>query len=553
MCAQSISCTAGDWRFAVEGERLHSICWRGVEIVRGLSAPVRDLAWGARAEIAADPEVVAASGQVRVTRRFRLTGGDAEGSLSIIADAEGDLTASWELAARRDVATNRAGLCVLHPLAGVQGRPFQIVTPSGAAVDGVFPSLIAPAQPARDIAMLRHEIAGVCVQIRFEGEVFEMEDQRNWSDASYKTYCRPLAAPKPYEIKAGETARQSVRIRVSGAPGEGDAPAAAAQDVVMPEILLAAAPGWLGGPGVPGAAHLARFAAAPWAEADLAALAGAPLDAEFVTPDGAAPGAFLKSWAERLQRAGLRPRHVLALPETYLKSHQPEGPWPAGPTPADCAAAAQDAFASARIGMGVLTNFTELNRLPPASRSGRGAYVSHGNSAIVHAADDLSVLQTLEAFPSICRSARMIGGERAYRLGLCAIAMRTNPYGPALADNPDGARVTMTDADPRQGDDFAAAYAIGVAAQAALGGAEAVGLGARSGPFSIAGPLAAAIAGLAAMAGRSARVEVDRGRVRIDGASGRLWANAALSPWAPADASPLAAAQWRFEPAEGRA
>ena len=45
--------------------------------------------------------------------------------------------------------------------------------------------------------------------IGFVGEVFEIEDQRNWTDASYKTYCRPLARPFPYRIEPGETVEQT--------------------------------------------------------------------------------------------------------------------------------------------------------------------------------------------------------------------------------------------------------------------------------------------------------------------------------------------------------
>ena len=36
-----------------------------------------------------------------------------------------------------------------------------------------------------------------------EGDTFEMEDQRNWTDASYKTYVRPLALPWPYTLAGG--------------------------------------------------------------------------------------------------------------------------------------------------------------------------------------------------------------------------------------------------------------------------------------------------------------------------------------------------------------
>jgi hypothetical protein len=30
-----------------------------------------------------------------------------------------------------------------------------------------------------------------------EGDAWEMEDHRNWLDASFKTYVRPLALPYP--------------------------------------------------------------------------------------------------------------------------------------------------------------------------------------------------------------------------------------------------------------------------------------------------------------------------------------------------------------------
>jgi D-apionolactonase len=39
-----------------------------------------------------------------------------------------------------------------------------------------------------------------------------MEDQRNWSDASFKTYPRPHAWPKPYLLKAGEEVSHSIEI-----------------------------------------------------------------------------------------------------------------------------------------------------------------------------------------------------------------------------------------------------------------------------------------------------------------------------------------------------
>jgi len=129
----------------------------------------------------------------------------------------------------------------------------------------------------------------------------------------------------------------------------------------------------------------------------------------------------------------------------------------------------------------MLTNFTELNRYQPQHKI--GDYITHGNSAIVHAADDRSVMETLEALPQIFESGRAIAGTRSYRLGLFSIGMRTNPYGASLPSNSEQKNKTMTYDDPRQKTLFAAAYAIAVATQTARYGIEAVTLAASSGPF----------------------------------------------------------------------
>ena len=49
-----------------------------------------------------------------------------------------------------------------------------------------------------------------------EGDAFEMEDQRNWADASFKTYVRPLSKPRPYVIAKGAADRQRITVSVEG-------------------------------------------------------------------------------------------------------------------------------------------------------------------------------------------------------------------------------------------------------------------------------------------------------------------------------------------------
>jgi D-apionolactonase len=41
-----------------------------------------------------------------------------------------------------------------------------------------------------------------------------MEDQRNWTDASFKTYSTPLELPFPVEVAAGERIFQRVVLSI---------------------------------------------------------------------------------------------------------------------------------------------------------------------------------------------------------------------------------------------------------------------------------------------------------------------------------------------------
>lgn len=532
----------GALAFRLEGGNLRSLCWKGTEAVRGLSAPIRDESRGTLSETDATEEVHETADRFLLRRRFRAAEGALEGELAIDADAEGRVEARVTLRALRDIHVNRAGFCLLHPLQGVAGEPLLVTHADGREEEAAFPAAISPSQPVVDIHRLRHRVGSVDVEIAFEGETFEMEDQRNWADASFKTYCRPLSLPRPYGIGAGETVTQGVIVTLRDAAGRSVAAAAAPPSgVPMPEVLLAAEPGWLA-PGMPfpAAGLLLRLRAGEEAgEATLeevtATLSGGGLlDLEVVLPEGVEPGEALDAMGRRLALRGLHPRHVIALPETFLRSYQPTDARPGEPGPEACAVAARRAFPEARIGWGMLTLFTELNRHPGAGDV--GDYVTHGSSAIVHAADDASVLETLEALPQVFADARTIAGARALRLGLVSIGMRSNPYGAGLAGNPGLGRRTMTDRDPRQRGLLGAAYAIGAAAAAAAAGAEALALAAPAGPFGIleadgaARPILHAMAALHGALGQEVRVDPVEGLRGLAWDRGAILANAALAP-----------------------
>jgi len=490
----------GDMAFILADGALAALTWRGVEVVRGIICLVRDEDWGTylAQDVVETIERNGDAGTFEYRRRFSVADGALAGEFTFTADPSGELAAVARLVASRDFRTSRAGLTLLHPIEGVSGTRLDVTHPDGTVETTHFPALISPSQPVFAIAGLAHAIDGIDVRLRFAGEVFEMEDQRNWSDASFKTYCRPLGLPCPYVIARGGIVEQSIHVKLSGRPVRRQRSARAVSPGRMPEIMLALTPHWLPDAGlVPTLGRIGAGGLLLRIEADdrgsttalesVAALAGATaagVDLELVLRSGTqSPLAALRAVAAQCAAAGLAARNILALPQAYLRNYQPGDPPPAGPTPEDCVAAARDAFSTARVGAGMMTNFTEFNRRRP--RPGQGDYVTHGSMATVHAADDRSVLETLEALPQILASGRAIAGDRPYRLGLVSIGMRTNPHSAGVDPNHALRRRTMAENDPRQRGLFAASYAVGVAAAAAFGTIEALALAAPIGPFGV--------------------------------------------------------------------
>ena len=476
------------------------LCWHGVEVVRGIACPIRDENWATHASMLADESITQTPEGFEI-RQVRLAAdGALRVSLVFQASADGIFHATAEMSAARGFVTNRAGFTLLHPLHGVAGTALSITHPDGTTTDSQFPLLISPDQVADRIAGLRHSVNGIDSEIAFTGEVFEMEDQRNWSDASFKTYCRPLSLPRPYRLQAGEMQRQEIQIHLRGTPpGKSTAAHTSAPAtleltssgetipclaVAMEEGVLPAAPVHrlcsLLNPDILQLRVTPQTAAAVCESAKALTAAGpAEIELEIVVPSTDDPQAALARIAADCKAASLAVARVVALPESYLKSYQPDGPWPAGPAPHDLMEYVRAAFPGAGIGGGVLTYFPELNRCRPAGCD----YVTHGATAITHAADDETVIENLEGLSHVLKSGRALAGERDYCLGLVAIGMRSNPYGSGVVENLQQNRVAMAGADPRQRGLFAAAWAVGAVAATEGHKVSSLALSALVGPF----------------------------------------------------------------------
>ncbi len=543
-----IRLSAGPLSIDLEGGAVRYVRYAGHEAIRGIDYLVRDRNWRTpparftthRREETTDGFLVELDGVVEeddIDYRFRLTvEGHAHGRLEIRAEGE----------ARSSFLTNRTGFIILHPILGVAGRPVTVTHKDGSTSHSHFPDLISPDQPILDIRALRHEVApGLFVTCRMEASlpadpetIFEMEDQRNWTDASYKTYVGSLLDPWPYRLEPGAPVSQRVTLTFEGEAGGDSLPGigAGARAATLrlgdggagrvPEIGLGLMPAYRAGAGAEGnpALFLRPQFITAYAETDapdlgetladyarIAKALGAAVQLELVLPEGKSPRSELAAVAEACAAAGLKPARVIVCPAAYLKSIQPSGRWPEVIDLAHIHGEARKAFPGAVILGGMLSYFTELNRKRPPVATVDG--VTCTTAPIVHAADDTSVMETLEALPAVVASMAAMSPGISLHVGPSSIGMRHNPYGASTASNPKRIRLAMAEDDPRQRGLFAAAWTVGYAATLADTPVTSVALNHLAGPQGVSGtggkvfPVFHVMAALCAAGGR-ARVAV---------------------------------------------
>ncbi|MGO7582062.1 hypothetical protein ACC689_04720 [Rhizobium ruizarguesonis] len=507
---------AGKLEADLANGNLRTIRYDGTEVLRAISYLVRDRDWGTYSPEITDLRIEQSDDRFELTYRGRCEGPDDTRlviDVRIIGSAD-RLDFEAEAIAATGFEANRCGFCILHPIVGLAGSPATVEHVDGQIVATRFPDAIEPWQPFQDMRAITHEVMpGVQAECRMEGDTFEMEDQRNWSDASYKTYVRPLALPWPYQIAANQPVRQKTSLVIRDIGGATRHPPAAASGgaiklelgartgtmpdigvIVTPEeadatlsaksVLSEIAPQELLFHFDPGAGHgveaLRRFAAIATVHRGRSTL-------EIVLPCKSVPASETAEIARQMQLAEFRPDAIMISPSVDRQSTPPGSKWPECPPLDEVYTAGRAAFPGIRIGGGMLSYFTELNR--KRVPDGQLDFVSHCTNPIVHAADDLSVMQTLEALPFITRSVRAIYGDKPYRIGPSTIPMRQNPYGSRTMDNPVGARIPMANRDPRHNGRFAEAFALGYAIRVLDAGLECLTLSALSGPFGlIAGP-----------------------------------------------------------------
>jgi hypothetical protein len=348
-----------------------------------------------------------------------------------------------------------------------------------------FPDLITQYMPFSNMGSIRHDVGSAHeTMVSFEGDVFETEDQRAFTDASYKTFSRPLEMPRPYKVDAGTVIRQVVTVRhpnLGVAPGThspSSAPEPAASvriggasgstmptiGACLPPVDLLPDPRVEAAVGELGLAHLRLSvtttdegaAAAIERGARLAAEAGAGLEVLLV---GTADDPALGDLIGRLAYAGAPVARLMAVD-------------PAGNT-TSAALAARVRTAMGQAGLGApLVGGSRAYLYQLISRGVPGELVdlvSFPTNPQVHAFDETSMAETIEALDAGVRTAAALAGGKPVCVAPVSLRPLFNPdlVGP---EPPVPAGELPWRYDRRQVGGFTAAWTLGsVAAFAAAG------------------------------------------------------------------------------------
>ncbi|AYB34310.1 hypothetical protein [Chryseolinea soli] len=377
---------------------------------------------------------------------------------------DGSITFEISGEALADQLKNRAGFCVLHPPDTTLGQPAEALHTNGDTTRSAFPVNVDPVNPFKDMKGLRWQTLGDWYTLAFEGDVFETEDQRNWTDASFKTFCTPSNLPFPVSLKKGDRVHQKITFMPPALPpmvaDEGRIRILVNKDrVTVPEIGVGAASNVQVSPAIGrviremGLSHF-RIDVRPlghdwvtgFSEACVAAseLQLAPEVALHLSADYKLE---LDAFTQLCLQNRLSLKRVLLLGDSDAVTPQ---------AIIDQASSLKTHFPKTHFGAGTNYNFQQLNqRHIDATAVDFVSFAAHPQE---HAIDDLSLIENLGAQEDVIFSAQALYPDHAVHISPITLKKRFNPY----ASDPKNITMSETDrTDPRQSTPFCAVWTLG--------------------------------------------------------------------------------------------
>jgi D-apionolactonase len=466
---------AGPLTIELHGPDLRYVRTARNEVVRRVYMAVRDLNWNTLPVVVSEPVVEAGSDEFRVSfdARNAVDGIDFSWHGTIEGTGDGQVSYAVDGIAQSTFMFAKVGLCIHHPPDESAGRLFRGAAPD-TPVGGALPQHIGPqitlVDDAWDIPLfdpvewLEIDMPhGERIHFDFEGDLFEMEDQRNWTDGSFKTVSTPAYLGYRHTIELGGRIRQKVSFQVEGLAPPAP-PGRRVQrrtlyirgklDVVVPPLGLGSA-----SHGVPPTAAqtaLLRALGPSHVRVDVRPGRVERLERGLAEAESIGAGLELalfvngdRSMVDEVV-ATLSASSV-PLARTLVFADGAET------TPLEYVQYVRDRLGGSPVGGGTNVYFNELNRNRPDPE--QLDVVAYSINPQVHAFDELSLVEGLAAQYETVRSARAFLGSTPIAVTPITLRPRFNAVATVEESVADGGLPPQV--DPRQMSQFAAAWTLG--------------------------------------------------------------------------------------------
>jgi len=199
---------------------IRNVTYKGVQLIDLLYTAIRPWDWSTLAAESHTEDVKVNGSECIITISDTFAGA-LEAQTIITLTADNTFLVDYQLKGLAEYSVNRWGICFcLHSgdwmgsTVNSSGKTYtllQDISPQ-RVIDGVTQGLFPAANEMHFVAPDQRFI-----KVNSTGKVLEAEDQRNWTDNTYKIYSGSLSEPRPFVTSAGSIWKQSVKFEV-GAP-----------------------------------------------------------------------------------------------------------------------------------------------------------------------------------------------------------------------------------------------------------------------------------------------------------------------------------------------
>ncbi len=209
--------THGGFTLDLAREAIRNIRFEGVQLIDLLYTAIRPLDWSTLKadEYSADVQIIGNDCVITINESLASA---IVAKTEVILSSSNTFSVGYELKGLTEYQVSRWGVCFCLNTADWMGSSVvssgntyslaQDISPQ-RVVDGVIQGLFPASNEMHFIAPDKRNLKVVSI-----GKVLEAEDQRNWTDNTYKIYSGSLSEPFPFLTSAGSIWKQSVNFEV---------------------------------------------------------------------------------------------------------------------------------------------------------------------------------------------------------------------------------------------------------------------------------------------------------------------------------------------------